>query len=195
MGIGAERPRAPVDWEEVRRRIGAAGRAIAGEFDHSPEHVRRVLQERARLLARPLAPPRPEDLLEVITFQAGAEWYAFETRYVLGVFRPTALAPLPGADPPVFALAAWRGEILTVLDLRAAGTSAAALQTDTRILVLGEDHEAFGVLADRAGGIMTLEPHEIVAQGPEAAEAVPLLGGTREAVLVIDARTLIHSHS
>lgn len=195
----AGRPKAPhraVDWTEIRRRVEAAGRALAGGTGASPEQARQVLEERARALARPVAPPPAGDMLELMTFALANEVYAVESRYVAAVFRLTDLSPLPGAKPPMFGVTAWQGELLTILDLRAAlGLSLAALNDLSRVIVLGKDRPAFGILADAARELVTLPAWE-VRDPPDwvAAQREFLRGVTADAVLVLDAVKLLQVH-
>jgi len=188
--------RGPMDWADIRLRMEMAGRALAGATDLSPERVRELLEERARVLARPAAVPPAGDMLEVITFTLTNETYGLESRYVLAVFRLLDLSPLPGAEPPVIGVTAWRGELLTILDLRVAlGLSVDALSDLTRVIVLGEERPAFGILADAARELVTLpasnvrEPQEGVAVKREY-----LRGVTPDAMLVLEATKLLQLH-
>lgn len=190
-------PRGPVDWAEIRQRVEAAGRTVAGETAVSPEGVRQVLEERARALARPAVPPPAGDTLELITFALANEVYAIESRYVVAVFRLIDLSPLPGAEPPVFGVTVWRGELLTILDLRAAlGLSVTALNDLRRVIVLGEERPAFGILADAVRELVNL-PASAVREPPEgvAAKREYLRGVTSDAVLVLDAGALLRLHA
>lgn len=155
--------------------------------------ARAVLEERARRLARPPAPPAPADMLEVITFALANETYALESRYVREVFRLAELSILPGAVPPVFGVTAWRGELLTILDLRPVlGVSAAALNDLSTVIVVGEERARFGILADALRNVVTL-PAAAVREPAEgvAAQRTYLRGMTSEAVLVLEARALL----
>ncbi len=193
MAAPRKAPRGPVDWAEIRRRVEVAGRAVVGEQDASPERIRAVLEERARLLARPPAPRLAGDTLEVITFALANETYAVESRYVLEVFRLAGLSLLPGAEPLVYGVTAWRGELLTILDLRPVlGLSVAALNDLSRVIVLGEERATLGILADAVRDLVTLLASE-VREPPEgvAAQRTYLRGITGEAVLVLEARALL----
>lgn len=155
-----------------------------------------VLAERARSLARPALTPPAGDVLELITFALANEVYALESRYVVAVFQLTDLSPLPGAEPPMFGATAWRGELLTILDLRRVlSLSTAALNDLCRVIVLGEERPVFGILADAVRELVTLpaagvrQPTEGIATGGEY-----LRGITADAVLVLDAAKLLHLH-
>jgi len=196
MAARRKAPGGPVDWGEIRRRMETAGRALAGATDTSPEGVRELLEERARALARPAAPPPAGDMLELLTFALANEVYAVESRYVVAVFKLIDLSPLPGAEPPVFGVTAWRGELLTILDLRAAlGLSVTALNDLSRVIVLGEERPAFGILADAARELVAVPAAE-VREPPEgvAAQREYLRGVTPDAVLVLEATKLLQLH-
>jgi len=157
---------------------------------------REVLEERARVLARPATTPAG-DTMEVVTFGLAAETYAVESRYVLEVFRLKELARLPGAEPPVFGITVWRGELLTILDLRPVlGLSAAALSDMGRVIVLGRDGPAFGVLADQVHELFEL-PRLTVREPPHgvALRRDYLRGVTGEAVIVLAAEKLLALHT
>lgn len=160
----------------------------------SPENE--LLEARARALARPPAAPAG-DSIEVVTFMLAGETYAIESRYVLEVFRLTDLTRLPGAEAPIFGIAAWRGELLTILDLRPVlGLSAAALDDLGRVLVLGKDEAAFGVLADAVQDLIAV-PRSTVREPADgvALRREYLQGVTGEAVIVLAAEKLLALHA
>ena len=193
MAVRRNVARRPVDWAEVRRRMEVVGRTLSGATSAAPEHVRAVLEERARALARPLRMPAPIDDLEAITFALANERYAIESRYVFEVFRLEDLSPLPGAKPPVFGVTAWRGELLTILDLRTVlGLRVTALNDLSRVLVLGADRPAFGILADAVHDVVRLPASE-VRQLPEGdgPKREYLRGVTANAVLVLHAEQVL----
>jgi purine-binding chemotaxis protein CheW len=169
------------------------GRTLSGATSAAPEQVRAVLEERARALARPLRMSAPIDDLEAITFALANERYAIESRYVFEVFRLEDLSPLPGAKPPVFGVTAWRGDLLTILDLRTVlGLRVTALNDLSRVLVLGADRPAFGILADAVHDVVRLPASE-VRQLPEGdgPKREYLRGVTANAVLVLHAEQVL----
>ena len=188
--------RGPMDWAEIRSRMEAVGRELFGAPDAAPERARAVLEERARALARPVASRLPVDMLKVITFALANEVYAIESRCVVAVGRLANLSPLPGAEPPVFGVTAWRGELLTILDLRQVlGISASALDDLSYVIVLGEERAAFGILADAMREVTTLPASAIRTPSEGVASRREYLRGiTGEAVLVLDAGQLLRLH-
>lgn len=157
---------------------------------------REVLEQRARALARPAAKPA-SDTIEIVTFVLAGETYGIESRYVVEVFRLTELSRLPGAEPPVLGITTWRGALLTILDLRPVlGVSSAALSDLGRVIVLGRDEPAFGVLADDVRDLLGI-PASAVREPPEgvALRREYLQGITGEAVIVLAADKLVALHA
>jgi purine-binding chemotaxis protein CheW len=189
-----------VDWSEIRRRVDAAGLAAAAAPAVSQENARDVLEERSRRLARVPETPQDTDTIEAITFSLSNEIYAIEARYVLEVFRLVDISLLPGAKPPLYGVTAWRGELLTIVDLRGPlGLSVTALNDLSRVIVLGEVRGTLGILADAVRDIVAL-PVAAVREPPEgvAAHRTYLRGITGDAMLVLDATALLgitESHS
>ncbi len=157
------------------------------------ERVRRLLEERARVLARPLATPAPADAFELLAFTLGRERYALETRYVHAVFRLADWTPLPAAAAPLLGLTGWRGEVLTLLNLsRLLGAGAGPGPGETRVIVLGGERPAFGILADAIGEVMTLDRTAVRARPEASAEQRELVVGvTRDALVLLDAERLL----
>jgi len=159
--------------------------------------VRSVLEERARVLARPLATPASGERLEVVTLALAGERYAVESRHVVEVFKLRDLALLPGAEPPVFGATAWRGGLLTVLDLRPVlGLPAAALDDLGHVVVLGGERPAFGILADAVHDAVSLAA-SAVREPPEgvAVKREFLRGVAYGALLVLDAEKLLSTYA
>jgi len=162
----------------------------------APQRERDILEARARELARPLGKPLESNALEVITFALADETYAIETRYVMAAFRLTELCPIPGAQRPIFGVAAWRGELLTILDLRPLfGASVVALNDLARVLVLGEKRAVCGVLADTVRDLVTIPESQLVETVHAVTANRALFRGiTRDAMLVLNGKTLLESY-
>lgn len=184
------------DWAEVHRRLDSAREALRRQREHDPERERRTLEARARSLAQPLEPPIAGGVLDVVSFKLGSESYALESRYLRAVFRLSELSPIPGAQAPVFGVTPWRGELLTVLDLRQLlGVPATGLSDLSRVLVVGEARAAFGILVDAVDDLVTLPLSTI--RPPAEGVAVQrefLRGITGEALIVLDAAELLRLH-
>jgi len=185
-----------VDWTEVRRRVDELRRTLAGEAVMTEARAREVLAARARELAATSAPAEsPGEMIETIVFTLAGQRYAIESRFVVEVFLLSELARLPGggADSPAVGLTGWRGRLLTILDLRQIMTlPTSALDDLARVIVLGGERPAFGVLADRVEELVTVPvaglhaPHESVRVNRKFVRGV-----TEDALLVLDAEALL----
>lgn len=194
MRPGAPPGHGPIDWAELRRRLEAAGLALSGETVASPEADASLLEARARLLARSEAAARPAEALEILTFSLGSEVYGIESRVVLEVFRPAAVAVLPGAQPPLFGVTAWRGDLLRLLDLRPAfGIPADAPDAAQPVVVIGVSRAPLGLLVDVVHELIRLEAADVRPPSPDRAGPGRdyLRGITSSAVLVLEAGGLL----
>lgn len=189
-------PKQPMDWAEAYRRPERARAGLRGQRERDTEHDQRVLEERARALARPLEPPRTEPTIEMITFRLGKGEYGLELSELQAVFRLREFTPVPGARAPIFGIAPWRGELLTILDLRALlGLVTDEVNEPSRVLVLGRTTAVFGILADHVGEIRAIPRSKIrtPAEGVTV-ERDFLRGITGEGLLVLDAAELQRQH-
>lgn len=156
----------------------------------APESVE-LLRQRAAELARPVKTPDDSGRVTAVMFELGRESYALAATVVLEVFVLRAISPLPGAPAPLFGVTQWRGDVLTVLDLRDALGSPRRGVTDlSRVLVVDGPDRRFGVLADAARGAADLATDQIRSL-PDDQEGTLLRGITDAGVLVIDEKALL----
>lgn len=183
--------RGAIDWAEVRRRVEAS--VLTPDAAANPAAVRAVLEERARALARPPDGGVAGERLEVVRFVLANERYAMPSRYVFEVFRLRELVPLPGARAPTYGLTAWRGDLLTIVDLRPVlGLPVGALNDLSRVIVVGADHPAFGILADAVLDLVSIDAADVrEPTDGAAAERDYVRGMTSEAVLVLDGERIL----
>lgn len=184
--------RGPVDWAELRRRLDDVhARAVAGA---SPEQIHELLRERARTLARPLGQETTADTLEIVTFSLGAEHCGIESRFVLEVLGRARFTPLPRVAPPAIGVTGWRGDVLTVMDLRLllskAGLAPADGDQPEHVMVIGDGTLALGVVVTGVGDIDRVRLAALQPAGAES-ERPCLRGITPEAVSIFDGAALI----
>ena len=192
--MSASQPgRKPVDWSALRRRLEEAQTAVDSSSAVSATSIQNVLRERAARLAEPHVTETQSGSVDLITFKLGRETCAIDARVVLNVFRLAGLARLPGAAVPVYGVTLWRGEIMTVLDLRPLlRLSTAALSDLGRAIVVGRSRAAFGFLVDGASGVRPTLPVEIHPPSGKSGSHGGLVSGiTSDAVLVLDAEQLL----
>ena len=182
-----------VDWPALRRRLDEAVAALGREGELDAETTRSILAQRAAKLAQPRIPDSTADTYQVVTFQLGSETCALDAELVLNVFRLGGLALLPGAPAAVHGVTMWRGEVLTLLDLRGLlGISTAALTDLGRVIVVGRTRAAFGFLADSVHGVRVIGRDEVHAsRAPAGTRAGLVKGITSDALLVLDGEEVL----
>lgn len=135
----------------------------------APDDTRRVLEERARALARPPVEDTPAgDHLELLVFSLDGERYGIDASRVAAVLPPVSPTPLPGARPALAGVVNHRGEVLVVLDLRGLQGGAVARNgpTVSRIVVVEAEGAALGLRADEVIGLVRAE---VAGPGPQPA--------------------------
>jgi len=183
-----------IDWQQAYAVLERARRALESGGEPPVEEVQRILRERARALARPLAEaPTPTDVVELLVFALGGERYAIETAHVLEVVSFGELTPVPGAPAHVLGVVNHRGRILPVMDLRRLLELAGQGVTEGgRVVAVEAEGMTFGILADAVAGTVRLGSHE-VAPPPASLTGDRLAfirGVTGEMVAVLDLEAL-----
>ena len=165
--------------------------------DETPT-ARDVLARRARELARPV-----EDVTTRIATGAnrtagflviriGSERIGVELDQITEVHRTSGLTPIPGARAPVVGVIAWRGRVLTVLDIAESRTGPVALTESTRILVLGQRRAAFGVVADEVEDVQDVNMQDAAPVDDVAPTRREFIrGALPDALVLLDAAALI----
>jgi purine-binding chemotaxis protein CheW len=160
-----------------------------------PEH-RDLLRRRALHLARVAAAPAGGDIITALVFEFGEGRYAVDAAAVLQVAPLRDLTPLPGAALPLLGVTYWRGQVLTVLDLREPlGVRVRGLTDMGRLIVFGGHSHDFGILADTVRDMIDVDLSQLRPVEAHAARDDALVRGmTDDAVLVIDAATLLRTY-
>lgn len=193
MGEGDE-ARQALDWQETYARLERVGRAVASGGERSPDEVAKILEERARRLARPRQEAaEPAETLELLVFSLAGEAHGVDTAHVLEVVPRRSLTRVPGTPDVYAGVIHQRGRILPVLDLRRLldlpGRESAATDRVVELEVAGM---AFGILADRVDGVLRVPADELtpppVAEDGTRRRLVRAI--TRQGVAVLDLEAL-----
>lgn len=171
-------------------RLAAVRAAAEHERHRSPEETRRVLADRARLLARrSIGDEETSDMLALLVVHVGGESLAIPIASIVAIARPSSIARLPRAVRPVYGVTAWRGRTLTVLTLSAAQL---AVTADTRLVVLGTGaRAALAIVVDAADDIALIRKGDI-SGAPAGPRASYSMGMTPDGLLVVDGEALLH---
>jgi purine-binding chemotaxis protein CheW len=174
----------------VSEATGDLNRGRAPRAEH-----REVLRRRAVALARKPRAPIEGDFMTALLFEYGDARYAVDAAAVLQVTPLRDLTPLPGAALPLLGVTYWRGQVLTVFDLRGPlGVRVRGLTDMGKLIVLDGPHHDFGILADRVPDMRLVDVGALrPAEARAGRDGALLRGMTDDAVLVIDAATLLRT--
>lgn len=184
------RPEDAIDWAALRRRVDAAEQALrAGE--QARADAEDVLRQRARALAATTEERSDQREHPLATVELGGERFAVETSRVLEVTHLDGWTPLPGAQPPLAGVAAWRGGLLTLYQIHEElGVGAAPGPGPAWVLVCGSPRVPFGLLIEAPGEFHSVPEAALTPPPPELGErarwfrwltpgSVPVLDGDR----------------
>lgn len=160
----------------------------------SPEALRRVLEERARLLSRPPAVEETGNTIQVVSFRLGEEQYAIEVGYVEGIYPLREWTPVPGAPDFCVGVVNLRGRIFSIVDLHAfLGLDRVSIDDNTQIIAVNVEGLEVGLLASevRSIGPLLLEKLSPVLPTTSRVAAEYARGVTPEMVVLLDLPALM----
>ncbi len=165
------------DWDEIHRRVAAVNAAIDSGWTPSPEDKRRILKDRAKILAREKDQVISETTIEIVEFLLAREHYGIESAWVREVYPLKDYTPLPGVPSFVLGLVNVRGRILSVVDIKQFFEMPDKGISDlNKIIIINDDTMEFGILADAIIGVRSIAVSEIH-------QPLPTLTGIREEFL------------
>ncbi|OGA16621.1 MAG: chemotaxis protein [Betaproteobacteria bacterium RIFCSPLOWO2_02_FULL_66_14] len=191
---GEKKQRAAIDWFVIRQRLDAARTAAEQAWLPDAQATARILQARARALAREPAQARDGDALEIVEFMLAHERYGVETSFVREIHPLTNLTPLPCTPAFVLGIVNLRGEIVSVIDLKKFFDLPDKGLTDlNKVVVLQSATMRFGVLADAVLGVRRVPVAEIQPSLPTltGVREEYLKGVTSERTIILDAENLL----
>jgi purine-binding chemotaxis protein CheW len=162
----------------------------------SPEAAAELLARQARALEQPLEQGAlAGECANVVAFTLGAERYGIEMEWIREIVRLTDLTPVPGAPALIAGVINYRGDIVTVVDLREIfGIKTSGLVDMLSVIVVGSERVEFGVLASRLLETLSVNDEELAVDPLEAvsgAGGALVKGITRDAVVVLDGQKLL----
>jgi len=185
----------PIDWSEVKQRLETARIAIEHIWAPTAGETRRVLEERARSLAREPAQAESVDKwIEVVEFTLAHERYAIASEHVREVYPLEELTPLPCTPAFVLGIVNLRGEILSVIDIKKFFDLPEKGLTDlNKVIVLESEVMVFGIVADAISGVRRISRAGIQPPLPTLTGIREdyLQGVTAERVVVLDGGKLL----
>ncbi len=157
------------------------------------ERSQRVLEERARQLARPPEREAPADVTRLVVLQIGEERYGIDIRHVLEIRPVFGLAHIPGLPGFWRGVVNLRGNLCPVLDLRLfLGLKHDGDAREGKVVVASAHGVTIGLLADsvpEVRGVLESEIRPRVADAERSSEI--LRGVTSDLMSVLDAESLV----
>jgi purine-binding chemotaxis protein CheW len=162
-----------IDWDEIHRRIDVVNAAIASGWAPDPEETRRILRERAGILARETEKKVAGDTLEVVEFLLAKEHYGIESSAIREVYPLKDYTPLPCVPAFVLGLLNVRGRIISIIDIKKFfDLPDKGIGDLNKVIILQDDKMEFGILADAILGVRDIAVSELEP-------ALPTLTGIR----------------
>jgi purine-binding chemotaxis protein CheW len=152
-----------IDWTAIHRRLEHTARALEQGLAPAPEEKKRILKQRAAILAREQQADQVVQVrLEVIEFLLAYERYAIESSWVREVYPLKEITPLPGAPAFVLGIINVRGQIVSIVDLKKFFDLPDKGLTDfNKVIIIGDGKTEFGLLADAVPGVRQILAGEI----------------------------------
>ena len=186
---------AAADWEKLHQRLDTARAAVETGLSQGIEEKRRILKERAKVLARRVDKEvHAGKQYEVLEFLLAYERYAIETRYVREVYPLKDLTPVPCTPKFVLGVINVRGQILSVIDIKKFFDLPDKGLTDlNKVIIVNCEAMQLGILADALVGVRGIAEEDIQPSLPTLTDirAEYLLGVTKERLAVLDARKIL----
>jgi purine-binding chemotaxis protein CheW len=155
---------------------------------------RRILRERARLLAREPLSNNTEEVLVVVEFVLAHERYGLESTLIREVYPLKEFTPLPGTPAFIVGLMNLRGQILSITDIRKFfDLPEKGLTNLNRVIILRNHDREFGILADDIVGMRTIALKDLQFTLPTLTglRAEYLKGVTPDRLVVLEGEKLL----
>jgi purine-binding chemotaxis protein CheW len=172
------------------------GDTTTAPADH--DNVQRILEQRARALARPLAAEEPEGILDLVVVTLGPERYGIDIRSVREVQPLSGLTFVPGVPAWWAGVVNVRGTLYPVLDPR----SRLSLPTDEeaeerKVVLVWNDSICVGLLVDDAPAVRRVAAQEVrqaLAGTPDAIRPM-VRGVTTDLLTILDVKAMLSDPS
>jgi purine-binding chemotaxis protein CheW len=184
-----------IDWQAIRERLESAARSLDAGVEVSPERARRILEDRAQLLARVPPQAAPDDGLDLLVFTRMGDRYGVEGSRAIQVLPPTHPTPVPGARPSLAGVINHRGEVLPVVELWGLMAAVAGVGAEddaaSRIVVVGTGGMRVGLRADEVQGVVRFAARDVTPRAAGTGLPSWIRGTTAGMVAVVDLEALV----
>jgi purine-binding chemotaxis protein CheW len=168
-------------WEELNQ----------SEEQRSSQVLEEILNQRARQYAAPLRESKSyaeDEVYQVLSFRLGSESYGVDVEVIRGIRPLERLTRVPSAPDFYRGVVNVRGQIISVLDLRAFfGMEASEKFPKAELVLVGAGDMTLALLAERVDDVETI-PRSMV----EAVEMRYARGITHSRLILLDMLSLLN---
>ena len=138
------------------------------------------------------------DDVQLVTFRAGFQEFAFDILQVERILRYEPPVPLPKAPAFLEGVIPYEGGAVAVVDLRKRFEVAAPIREETRLMVLGLEDQRVAAVVDEVREVIRVDSTTIVAPGPmvsglAAAYISGIITRPGRTIIVLNTRKLLTS--
>lgn len=157
-------------------------------------HKKRILKERAEALARSPDTRKEGEQIEVVEFLLSNEHYGIESHCIREVYPLKDYTPLPCTPSFVLGLLNMRGQIVSVINIKAFfDMPQKGLSDLNKVIIVRDEEMEFGILVDHVLGVRTIALREIQPPLPTLTGIREefLMGVTADRMAILNARRLL----
>ncbi len=186
-------------WEDIRNRLNAVHNYLEKGFETSHEKKTEILRSRAEELAKPdNGVNKADSFCEVLEFMLAHEKYALELPYIREVYPLKELTPVPCTPDFVLGIINFRGQILSIIDLKKFfALPARDIDEHNRVIVIYSNDMEFGILADAVIGTKSVQISDIQSSLPTLTGTLSeyLKGVTKDRVIILNGEKILSDKS
>lgn len=178
------------DWSETHRRLETSQEAVEKGFSPSEKEKKKIFKARAKNLARKAdTQVIVEEYIEAVEFLVADERCAIELAFVREVYPLRQLTRLPHTPPFVLGIINVRGQILSVIDIKAFfGLPEKGLSDLSKVIIVTTVKMELGILADAVMSSINIPINQLQESLPTVTgiRADYLKGVTKERLVLLD---------
>ena len=150
-------------WKKIQSRLETVRSTLEKGFKPGAEKKAEILKSRAKALAQKRGRnEKYEASLQVVEFLLAHEKYCIELLHIREVYPLKEVTPLPCTPPYVLGIINFRGQILSIVDLKKFFNLPDQELTDHhQVIILSSDEMEFGILANEILGVRSVPLSEI----------------------------------
>ena len=197
--MNKEKVKTKTNFEAIHKQLEKTRSLVEGGFTPPLEEIKRILKERAKILAKSKDEVKTEvEKLEILQFELGSENYGIESKYVKAVYPLKHLTLVPCTPSFVLGVINVRGKIISVVDLKKIfNLPQKGLVDRNRIIIIEYKDMEVGVLTDVIVGTRLVLKNDIEESFPTLTgkKREFLKGVTKDQMAILNVEKLLTDKS